>query len=48
MKRFYFNVEKDQLEVDRPGTELADVNGARSAALVLLGEMIRDAYCHSV
>ena len=48
MKRFYFNTEDDQLDLDAEGTELADVDQARSEAFGLMGEMIRDAYHRSV
>jgi Domain of unknown function (DUF6894) len=41
------HIENDQPELDPEGTELADADRARSAALVLLGEMIRDTYRYS-
>ena len=47
MKRFYFNIENGHSELDPEGTELADVDRARSAALVLLGGMVRDTYGYS-
>jgi hypothetical protein len=47
MKRFYFNTENDHSDFDPEGIELANLDQARSAALVLLGEMIRDVYGHS-
>ena len=47
MTRFYFNVENGRSELDPDGTDFADVEQARSEAVVLLGEMIRDAYGQS-
>jgi hypothetical protein len=47
MKRFYFNTETERSELDPEGTELANVDQARCEALVLLGEMVRDAYRYS-
>lgn len=44
MTRFYFNVENGRSELDPDGTDFADVEQARNGAVVLLGEMITDAY----
>jgi hypothetical protein len=47
MKKFYFDTENDHTQLDPDGTEFANVDQARSEALVLLDELIRDAYGHS-
>jgi uncharacterized protein DUF6894 len=44
MKKFYFNTENDHTELDPDGTECANADQARSEALVLLGELMRDVY----
>lgn len=43
MPRYHFNVHDGVSQIDEDGTELADVATARSEALVLAGEIIRDA-----
>jgi len=47
MTLYYFNTQNDKLELDPEGSELANIGQARCEALVLLGEMVRDAYRYS-
>jgi hypothetical protein len=44
MKKFYFNSENDHIDLDSDGTEFANADQARTEALVLLGELIKDVY----
>ena len=43
MSRYYFNVQDGRSDIDRDGTELPDVQSARSEALRLAGAIIDDA-----
>ena len=43
MPRYHFNVHDGHTDIDREGTELPDVQSARSEALRLAGAIIDDA-----
>ena len=43
MARFFFNILDDRTPVDEDGTELPDISTARSEAVRLCGEILREA-----
>lgn len=43
MPRYHFNIHDGHSEIDRDGTELPDIQTARSEALQLAGTIISDA-----
>ncbi len=46
MARFFFNILDGQTPVDEDGTELPDIYTARSEAIRLCGEILREAGTH--
>jgi hypothetical protein len=48
MPRYYFHVEDDHTEIDEVGTELPDLEAARSEAVRAAGEILRDGAAKSL